>query len=519
MNKIGFQNFRKFHNFPELEYGPITFLVGANNSGKSTMVKALLLIYNYLKSNNYSRFYFGSNVIQDANIFTFGRAKNKSSREKSIIFSFSFNRYRLEIQIGGEEDMTFARVYSFKMIDDDTNITFELKPIEETAYISRTHKASEYINKEDNIKNDGNELESKLIIQRSELQNQLKEGNLKKGSKQYLLYIDQINKLNDKIGGLVNNYYVATKDQMYKISYDYINSDSIKNIFSLIIAFSLHDHEVQYNLIQKGNTASANFNNLRGIKEDEKIIESSLQNFSSIFEALKIDYIAANPAKQTTLFLVRDTYNILAQALHEFNQRRILKGQPAYLFIEKWMRLFGIGDSFEITMHGGEAYELNIIEGRSKIPMADKGMGSLQIMMILFKIAVSINNKLSNNGRHFIEIFIPEIFKTIIIEEPELNLHPAYQSLLADLFFEVHSEYKINFIIETHSEYLIRKTQLIVKDKELEASSNENPFCVLYFGSDLKQWKMSYREDGKFIEEFGTGFFDETRKIVKKMME
>jgi len=140
-------------------------------------------------------------------------------------------------------------------------------------------------------------------------------------------------------------------------------------------------------------------------------------------------------------------------------------------------------------------------------------------MMILFKIAVSINNKLSNNGRHFIEIFIPEIFKTIIIEEPELNLHPAYQSLLADLFFEVHSEYKINFIIETHSEYLIRKTQLIVKDKELEASSNENPFCVLYFGSDLKQWKMSYREDGKFIEEFGTGFFDETRKIVKKMME
>jgi hypothetical protein len=29
---------------------------------------------------------------------------------------------------------------------------------------------------------------------------------------------------------------------------------------------------------------------------------------------------------------------------------------------------------------------------------------------------------------------------------------------------------------------------------------------------------MEYREDGKFTNEFGSGFFDETRNIVKKMM-
>ena len=43
-NTIGFQNFRRFPNFPEIELGDITILVGGNNAGKSTLVKAMLLM-------------------------------------------------------------------------------------------------------------------------------------------------------------------------------------------------------------------------------------------------------------------------------------------------------------------------------------------------------------------------------------------------------------------------------------------------------------------------------------------
>lgn len=43
MNTIGFNNFRRFAIFPEMDLGDITLLVGGNNSGKSTLVKALLL--------------------------------------------------------------------------------------------------------------------------------------------------------------------------------------------------------------------------------------------------------------------------------------------------------------------------------------------------------------------------------------------------------------------------------------------------------------------------------------------
>ena len=48
MRQISFKNFRKFKDFPNMELGPITILVGANNAGKSTVVKAILSILDFL---------------------------------------------------------------------------------------------------------------------------------------------------------------------------------------------------------------------------------------------------------------------------------------------------------------------------------------------------------------------------------------------------------------------------------------------------------------------------------------
>ena len=109
---------------------------------------------------------------------------------------------------------------------------------------------------------------------------------------------------------------------------------------------------------------------------------------------------------------------------------------------------------------------------------------------------------------------------TVIIEEPELNLHPALQSKLADLFLDVYKKSNecINFIVETHSEYLIRKTQLLVKGNEFEIEPNDNPFTVVYFDDRRGPYKMNYREDGKFIEKFGSGFFDVSANLTFELL-
>ena len=49
MKQLSFSNFRRFEYFPPLAFGDITFLVGGNNCGKSTLVKALLLTFDNLR--------------------------------------------------------------------------------------------------------------------------------------------------------------------------------------------------------------------------------------------------------------------------------------------------------------------------------------------------------------------------------------------------------------------------------------------------------------------------------------
>ena len=65
---------------------------------------------------------------------------------------------------------------------------------------------------------------------------------------------------------------------------------------------------------------------------------------------------------------------------------------------------------------------------------------------------------------------------------------------------------------------MIRKTQLHVKTDELMVWPNQNVFSVIYFDEIEGSYPMEYREDGKFRNDFGSGFFDETRNIVKQML-
>ena len=110
---------------------------------------------------------------------------------------------------------------------------------------------------------------------------------------------------------------------------------------------------------------------------------------------------------------------------------------------------------------------------------------------------------------------------TIIVEEPELNLHPALQSKLAEFFHKVNTEFEMKFIIETHSEYLIRKAQLFVAENEYttDAGLNPNPFKVNYFDLENGPYQMNFTVNGKFDRNFGEGFYDEASKNTLALLQ
>lgn len=220
-----------------------------------------------------------------------------------------------------------------------------------------------------------------------------------------------------------------------------------------------------------------------------------------------IEYIYAHAVTQSIIYSAKDTNDYLVKTVHDFANCRISRSSKGnkneiYRFIKKWMEQFGIGIDYNVHSVGGEAHIVKIknADGQS-INMADLGMGSIQLMILLFRIGTVLDQSNAYNT-------------TVILEEPEQNLHPKLQSKLAELLHELYSKYRIRFIVETHSEYLIRKTQVMVGELyNTDEKLRENPFRVYYFPSDGNPYDMEYTPSGKFAKPFGEGFFDEAANL------
>jgi predicted ATPase len=156
--------------------------------------------------------------------------------------------------------------------------------------------------------------------------------------------------------------------------------------------------------------------------------------------------------------------------------------------------------------------------------LADEGFGINMIFPVVL-LAVMTNDKLGININRNFEPNDPNDdgwgqlgFSTVlVIEEPESNLHPALQSKLADVFVDVAKKFNTQFIIETHSEYLIRKLQYLTAKGQIKPEDT----AIYYFyppddvppGEDQVK-RIDIQEDGSMTDDFGTGFFDEADKIA-----
>ncbi len=216
------------------------------------------------------------------------------------------------------------------------------------------------------------------------------------------------------------------------------------------------------------------------------------------------------------------------------------KNYKPFAFTKKWLGKdkFNIAEDIKIEpIEDGFGIKVILKKNGKDGLLADEGFGISKLISILLNIELLIiedqiryfSIKSDDEGKRY-----RNQLATIIIEEPESNLHPNFQTMLSDLFFnasfyddndmfeEIGAGGGLNgfgFIIETHSEYLIRQTQVIVKDNKFAVDSNYNPFVIYYIDrNNNTHWKMEYREDGKFTNEFGNGFFNETRNIVKKLI-
>jgi hypothetical protein len=144
----------------------------------------------------------------------------------------------------------------------------------------------------------------------------------------------------------------------------------------------------------------------------------------------------------------------------------------------------------------------------------------LKIYYEYFKRQEYLNTVFSSGYTEDLEELIrSESEFTFILTEPETNLHPNLQTILFTLICKIIKGLKFNFIIETHSEYIIRAIQLLIAKKVI----SENEIRLYYFenpeakGTNIKRIRID--RNGFLLDKFSSGFLDETEKAIEELFK
>ena len=132
--------------------------------------------------------------------------------------------------------------------------------------------------------------------------------------------------------------------------------------------------------------------------------------------------------------------------------------------IAHWLNELGLIHEFSLDeiAKGTNLYRAMVKTSSSSVPVAltDVGFGVSQVLPALVLL-----------------YYVPE-GSTVLMEQPEIHLHPAVQSGLADVMLKVAATRNVQIIVESHSEHLMRRLQRRVAENE--ASSED---VKLYFVS------------------------------------
>lgn len=172
------------------------------------------------------------------------------------------------------------------------------------------------------------------------------------------------------------------------------------------------------------------------------------------------------------------------------------KGTKAFTvqeYVGHWLKELGLVHSFSVEpiTPSSNLYRVWITRSPGALPVliTDVGFGVSQILPVLT-----------------ICYYVPE-GSTILLEQPEIHLHPAVQSGLADVFIDAMKRRKVQLVLESHSEHLLRRLQRRMAEEQIapeqvalyfaeenQGTSRLSPLEVDEFGN-IRNWPPNFFGD------------------------
>lgn len=210
------------------------------------------------------------------------------------------------------------------------------------------------------------------------------------------------------------------------------------------------------------------------------------ENTAAVFEnnkTRKIQYISPKHFEDETVGKLNPEEGTLSEA------------------INAWLVYLGVANDMSTNDKGKVGHELKITTDIKEMEqdLTHVGVGVSQILPIL------------------VMCFLAGRGDSIILEQPELHLHPKVQSRLADFFVSMNALGK-QCILETHSEYLINRLRYLVAITRDDKISMDT---MIYF-VEKEDGHSIYRDItiNKYgvIDDWPKGFFDESEDIANKTL-
>jgi predicted ATPase len=105
----------------------------------------------------------------------------------------------------------------------------------------------------------------------------------------------------------------------------------------------------------------------------------------------------------------------------------------------------------------------------------------------------------------------------LILEQPEIHLHPRAQGHLGDLLIDISNE-KRKLLVETHSEHLLTRIQRRIAEGKIDTGN-----VALYYCEPSRKGTMIKRinidQYGQFEPELPSSFFDESYTESRALLE